>query len=519
MERSKVSWFPVVIGMIMLLAISTPYLYAANAGGDEYIFGGFLFNPLDNNTYLAKIYQGWEGDWRNQMAYSADPGEGAYINLYYLFLGHVARFSSLPLIFIFHAARLIGAAALSWTLWRFFGVLFRDQRPRKLAFALSLLGSGLGWALILSGLVASDLWVAEMYPFLASATNPHFPLGLTLMLWLIALVQRDRSFWQSILRVFLAWALSVVSPFGLAVVLGILGCQFLYEFVARRAWQNLASMLDDGATILLTLIGGSPAMLYYLWVSHADPIVAAWNAQNVTLSPPLWDLLLSLSPALLLAIVGAWKQIKPGKHHEAPLLLIWAGMSLFLVYTPFDLQRRFLMGIFIPLAGLAALGLEHLVARFSWSFRSWAILLFALSLPTNLVVLLTSFHGVQTHQSVLYLTRDEAVSLEWIVENTPSDALILASPGLGNFIPAHTGRRVIYGHPFETINAEQEEKIVEQLFEGELPFDELRTYLDERGVGYIFCGPREQGISAACLDWDYEAVFSDGQVNILATGN
>ena len=563
MRLPKTSWFPVIIGAIALIAITAPYLYAASAGGDEYVFGGFLLNPLDGNSYLAKIFQGWEGRWRNQLAYSAHPGEGAYINLYYLFLGHLARIIGIPLIYAFHGARVLGAALLMCMLWRFYCAIFPDQRPRRLAFALAALGSGLGWILIPFGSITSDLWVAEMYPYLSSATNPHFPLGLALMLWLISPGQAHRSWRHNILRVFLAWLLSVVSPFGLVVVLGVLGAQFVYQLSTRRAWQNLLDIRDEFAVLLPTLIGGLPAMLYYLWVARADPVIAAWNAQNVTPSPPLWDLLISLSPTLIFALVGVWlsyqriretsevsqthpqprrllvdfgslalwnfekirawflkrKELSADAYQLTTILVIWAAMGLILVYLPLGLQRRFLMGLFIPLAGLAALGLEYLAARFSWSYRSWVILLFTLSIPTNLVISLTGFHGARTLEPMLYLAREEARALEWITESTPPDALILASPALGNFIPAHTGRRVIYGHPYETINAGQEKEAVEQLFEGALSPDERQSFLAERGVDYIFCGPREQELGDGCTDWDYEMIFSVGQVVIRMVGN
>ena len=523
MRLPKLSWFPIIIiGIIVLIAITAPYLYAASAGGEEHIFGGFLLNPLDGNSYLAKIYQGWEGNWRNQLAYSAQPGEGAYVNLYYLFLGHLARIIGIRLIYAFHGARVLGATLLMCMLWRFYCAIIPGQRPRRLAFALAALGSGLGWILIPMGAITSDLWVAEMYPYLSSATNSHFPLGLALMLWLISPDQVERSWRQNILRVFLAWLLSVVSPFGLVVVLGVLGVQFIFLFFARRARQKLTDARDAVFAFLLTMIGGSPAMLYYLWAVRADPVIAAWNAQNVTPSPPLWDLLISLSPTLVFALVGVWflkrKNLSPNAFPLTLILLIWAAMGLILVYLPFGLQRRFLMGIFIPLAGLASLGLEYLANRFSWSYRSWAILLFSLSIPTNLIILLTGFHGVRTLDPILYLADDEVRALAWIAENTPPDALILASPALGNFIPAHTGRRVIYGHPYETINADNEKEAAEQFFKGILSPDGRQSFLDEKGVNYIFCGPREQEFGDGCTDWDYEVMFSVGQVMILLVG-
>ena len=87
--------------------------------------------------------------------------------------------------------------------------------------------------------------------------------------------------------------------------------------------------------------------------------------------------------------------------------------------------------------------------------RLLAAVVLLLSLPTNLLILLAARHGVVTRDPQIYLSRDEAQALDWLEANTPETALVLASPDMGMFIPAHTGRRVIYGHPFETVDVGQ----------------------------------------------------------------
>jgi hypothetical protein len=57
-----------------------------------------------------------------------------------------------------------------------------------------------------------------------------------------------------------------------------------------------------------------------------------------------------------------------------------------LLYIPFNFQRRLTLGLFFPLAGLAALGLDRMV-RGRVKFRAVFILLMILSLPSNLIVI------------------------------------------------------------------------------------------------------------------------------------
>ncbi len=111
-------------------------------------------------------------------------------------------------------------------------------------------------------------------------------------------------------------------------------------------------------------------------------------------------------------------------------------------------------------------------------------------MPTNLVLLLSFLGSIQTHDLRIYHTQGEAQAYAWIANETPPDSLILGSPETGLRLPAYTGRRVIYGHPFETVNASQEEAAVIAFFNDPDP-----VFLAERGINYVFFGPRERLLS------------------------
>jgi len=539
--------FAVFIGLLVLILVTIPYVYASISAGEDFVFGGFLANPLDGNSYLAKMYQGWEGDWRFQLPFTAEPGEGAYLNMFYLLLGHIARILHFPLLGVFHFARLLGAVVLLWALWRFFYAIFSEPRPRKLAFALAALGSGMGWLLIPFGAFTADFWVAETYPFLSVYTNPHFPLGLALVLGLV--VPGKLEEWgvrRALLIALGALTLSIISPFGVVVTLVILGGRQLAcgewrgandELANRRVGESAnkrssiigrrSSVIGRrssvlGQQLIIVLIFGIPILLYDLWVAYTDPAFAAWNAQNLTPSPPLWDVIISLSPALPLALFGAWamfiRRQSPIDNRQTPpglLLLLWAVSGLVLLYLPFSLQRRFMMGLFVPVAGLAAWGLEYLAGNRQRRYRVLTTALFTLALLTNVVILLAALHGVQTHDMQIYLTRGETQALTWIADNTQPDALILTGPATGLFIPAHTGRRVIYGHPFETVNAEAEEAAVTQFFAGDLTAEQAQAFITDRGVNYIFLGPREHALGQAALPAALHPVYTANEVTVF----
>lgn len=502
------------ISLLVLLLNLMPFLLAAKAGGQDFVFNGFLLNPMDGATYLSKMYMGSRGAWRFALAYTPNAGPGIYLSFgFYLFLGHLARWTGLALPVVFTLARLLSGVALLVALARFFTWLIPESRPRKLAFALAALGSGMGWLLLALGASSSDFWVAETYPFLSIYDNPHFPLGLALVLFLLTIPPYPSWPKWGPLATCLMFLLGIINPFGVVIIIVVMGGWLLVlslPLAQRNAWREIFRLPQF--TYLFWMGLGSVSLLYQYWAILTDPVLAGWNAQNITPTPPWWDVLISLSPAVFLALAGLRKT-----RRDVPSLLmtVWAVIGLLLIFTPFSLQRRFLMGLYVPLAGLAALGVETLARGKRARVRLWGVGLFLLALPTNLIIILAGQAGVKTHPLALYRTQGEAQAFHWLETNTPPDALILAAPDTGLLIPAFTGRQVLYGHPFETVNAPAEEQTVLAFYKTMSP-SEAHALLDARGVDYVFFGPREVALDGPPLPDGLISVYDQGSVQIYA---
>jgi hypothetical protein len=527
MLARRPDWFAIALGCLFLLLISLPYLWGFMAGGRQAVFGGLLFNPIDGYSYLAKMQAGLQGGWRYTLPYTLERGPGACIFTYYVLLGHLSRMAQIPPIWTFHLARLVGAVLLLLALWRFYSRIIQEVTWRRAAYGLALFAAGLGWLGMAAGQLTADMWVAEAYPFLSAYANPHFPLGLALLVYLLTPSNPE---WPEAkyprlesLSFFLAgMALGVVLPFGLVVSSVVLACLAVWEFIHLLGLQRKGRITRKVAgylfwqslgvrRLLLSLAGGGLVLLYYQWVVSSDPLFASWNAQNLTLSPAWWDVALSFAPLLLLAIPGgwlAWREKDPGGR----ILLVWALMGLLLVYLPIGLQRRFFIGLLIPLAGLAALGLKWLAGCLGvrWA-RLAAILVLILALPTTVLNLAISAYGIQTRDALLFLHPDEAQAFSWLAEYTPQETGVLAGPMTGMMIPAFSGRRVVYGHPFETAEADRQEARVTRLFTGNtLPADlKVLTQVD-----YVFYGPRERALGEPDFLRDLQLVWVQGQVEI-----
>ncbi|HLE13314.1 MAG TPA: hypothetical protein VI776_01095 [Anaerolineales bacterium] len=532
MPARKDAWFLIAVGGGFIAVMMLPTLWAFSASGPETVYGGFLFNPIDGYSYLAKMQAGYQGAWRYSLPYTLEDGGGAYLFLYYILLGHLARLLALPPVSVFHLARLAGAALMILALWRFFSTIFLEPAWRRLAFALALFAAGLGWLGVTVGILTADLWVAEAYPFLSAYANPHFPLGLALLAWLLTpfpakITTGNRAWtgWKGVLTLLAGLALAIVLPFGLVVVLAVLAGLAVWDIfqpngLLREDWTagqkpgNRLARSREFRRLLLVLAGGVMVLVYDQWVIASDPFFRGWNAQNLTLTPPWWDVALSFAPVLLLAIPGGWQAAR-SKRPERRVLLVWAVLGLLLVYLPFGLQRRFFTGLMIPLAGLAALGIQLLSTKIGGR-RTFlvAALLFLLALPTTLVNLLVGAYGIQTRDPLLFVRADERRAFEWLAEHTPGGAGVLAGPETGLQLPAFSGRRVVYGHPFETVAAAGQKALVERLFGGIYRPEELQVL---SRVDYVYYGPRERLLGSPAFLQGLQLAWRSGEVEIYRT--
>ncbi len=180
MARDTRFWLITTACTVALLVV--PFQLAVTVQPESSTFSGFLLNPVDGHSYLAKMRQGAEGNWLFRLPYAEDPGPGAFLFVFYLGLGHLQTLLGWPPLLIYHVARLAATVVMFWIAWVFLREVVPTLGARRWAYSLVLVGSGLGWIGIPLGRLAVDLWVPEAIPFLAGLANPHFPLAAAAML-------------------------------------------------------------------------------------------------------------------------------------------------------------------------------------------------------------------------------------------------------------------------------------------------------------------------------------------------
>jgi hypothetical protein len=491
-------------GLALMLASNLPYLVAWAATPRDATFTGLIFNPQDGHSYIAKMRQGLEGSWRFHLPYTPERHDGVAVYLFHLLLGHIARWTGLSIVGIYHAARILSGGAMLVAIYALTSYLSRNSRERGTMFLLTSLGSGLGWLVGASGTETADLWVPEAFPFYSLMANAHFPLAIGLMVGIVMCGlyileaesrrerQRSATWLPGAAMALGAALLGIIQPFGLVPAFGGLGITLVAGGLRERSfpWRAFAWIVGAAALAL-------PYPLYMQLAIRSDPILAAWSARNVTSSPPLWNWALSYGSILVLAVLGCGTAIRRRSYADC-LLLGWVLVTLIGMYLPLPLQRRLSLGLGAPMGLLAGLGWCRSVrGRIGVRIRplmDGLIVAFGALTPIFLIAL-ASFSAL-TGDPWFYLSSGERAALTWLRDHGQSDGVVLCAPQTGAFVPAWAGQRVVYGHPFETVDAERRKAKVVAYWSGEMSPTEQETFLRENRVRYVMVGPRERALGA-----------------------
>lgn len=485
-------------GAALLSLVFLPYL-AAYAAPRDTVFAGILWARADGYSYLAKMREGWRGAWTFTLPYTAEPGPGVFLYTYYLLLGHMARWTGLGLAAVYHLARLAGGALLLGEAYHFIAQWIESVASRRRAWLLFAAGSGLGWVVIYWVPFPPDWLIAESIPFMSLLGNAHFPLAWTLqlVLWELTLpmMAKGPAGRRLALAALMTTLLMQVQPLTLPPTLAVVGAGALGQMWERRAWR----WADLGPAAVVS-VSAAPWVAYGLWVTQTLPMLKIWGAQNLTPSPPLWLAWAWGGVPLLLAGYGLWQAARRRTAREVTLGL-WFVAGVVLAYLPLALQRRLSMGFWMAVVLLAVRALPERWPR-------WAVLVGAPAVvASNVLMWLAVMAAALTRPPELFLSAAEAQAMAAL----PAGALVLAAPETGAFIPVFSDARVLYGHPFETVEAERREAELNAFFSGRAP-----AYADAQHADLVFYGLREAQLGPRPVLPGWRTLFSADAVTVYA---
>ncbi len=504
-ERARL----LVLGALILLLVNGPYL-AAYGLSDPPRFGGILFALQDGYSYLAKMRAGWRGEWLFTLPYTAEPGAGAALMTYYLFLGHLARWTGASLDLIYHLARVVNGGLFLGAAYAVLGRVEPEPGARRRLWLIFVLSGGLGWLALPWLSLPPDFWIAESIPFLTLISNAHFPLMWALLLATLTLTAPGLApEGLSARRLAAAGALTLLLGLVQPMALAPLGVT-LVGATAWQVWEHRTNPVRAWLPVLVVGVCAAPWVLNAWWAVQTLPVLRAWNAQNLTPSPPLAQAVVWGGLPLLAALPGLWVAARRRTALDR-LCVSWLVLGVLLLYAPLALQRRLAVGLWLPLCALAWIGWREVLAPWFAGRRRPLALAGVLALGlSNGFVWAALLAGVLTRTPDYFFTRDEAAALDWLAAQA-GRPVVLAGPELSLAIPARSDARVIYGHDFETVNAAEQKAAVLAFYAGGQP---AQPFLDEQGVDLVLVGPRERALGPEPDLADWRRVFEQGTVAV-----
>jgi hypothetical protein len=243
-----------------LVLTSLPVIVGYLMPNNAHVFTGAAHHPEDMMSYLAKMRQGYDGVWAAQLPYAIESHPGIpLLYLFYTLLGRVASWTGLSLPFLYHTARVVCAAFLLWTAYRFIAFILPKPKWRWTAFLLATIASGFGvWVVLLTGsftlggITPIDLWPLDFYTFALWFLSPHQTLGIALFL---IILQSVVTYWETLepRRLIPGVVTALVEGFIFPFVPLVYGTTLAIAWLWERRWRT-APLSTAGAVILVVIL-------------------------------------------------------------------------------------------------------------------------------------------------------------------------------------------------------------------------------------------------------------------------
>lgn len=511
---SRVEWRWVAVGAAVILLLSSlPVLTGRLSQTAQERFSGAVYDRQDYAVHLATMHLGARGSWGYQLSFTSEEHPARFVKLAYLLLGKLAAGLGLESSQAYELARLLMGLGLILGLYSLISLLTAERKIRYMALLLAIFGSGLGWLMLLinwlpdTSISPIDFWLIDAYAFFGMMTLPHFSLAILLA---VGMLIAGTAF----LRQRKSGALIAVGVLGLIIVaieptmvviadLALLG--LLIGF-----WRKAGRLdLGSGSRLILAASAQIPLLAYNYWALGSHPVWEDFTAQFIHQSPPPIYYLAGFGLLLPFAIWGAWLNWRK-KNPIGIMFAFWALSAAALLYAPVTFQRRFAMGLSIPIGVMAAYGfwfgfVDWLRRRNAsgaplWGFvyqRRWALAgLWALFASLSSLYLV--FGGAllaSLRPAALFDPRDVIQATEWLEGHAGPDDSVFSAERTGLVIPSYTGLRVYLGHPIETVDYGEKREVVEGFYTvGGMSDPERRQVLLGCGCDWLFLGPFERQI-------------------------
>lgn len=542
-QISRREWILVgVLVMALVTLISWPTVTGIrNTPPGMTYLGTNVPDVLDSQVYYAFIQANADGQTLYTNQFTAEDQPSVLFNPLWWSLGRLAKLTNWSPVEVFLVAKIVFGSLLIFGLYRIISIFITVARWRLLGLVLAVFSGGLGW-LALYGLTAQpgliwayqdpaivsslpiDLTYSAGYIWQAIFHSPLYVFSIGLIVWI------GWATWRSLVRprfIYFAGAatllLGATHPYDLVLLAGIAVSTVVIGIIGNLADQALVKKLL-GRFLILGL-WALPAIVYYAALLIFVPTMRAWNDQNELMTSHLRTVIAGYTPIIFIVIVGIrrWWNVD---RHRVWILTAWIAAAFVLLYFPFyQYQAKMIIGLSIPLAILAIVGLQRLIesshGRTMFGKISLAIVLVSTILTPGFFVARV-VQSQTAEPEKFYVTDNVLTALEWIQTSTPPEAIIFGDVWTGNLVPQFARRATWLGHHHQTSNFANKLQLARAwFFKDNRELNKKLAWLQAQGIDYVIFGPNEdqQGsfnpAAMPGLEWEFIA----GDVSVWRVGS
>ncbi|MDD5110735.1 MAG: hypothetical protein PHI63_06020, partial [Patescibacteria group bacterium] len=346
-----------------------------------------------------------------------------------------------------------------------------------------------------------DLWMPWISPILSLGSSPHLVLSwIFLILTVVALMLACERH---------AWRWSAIAGLSAAILLNFHPYHWPTLFAVPVFWFGLrwvATGKPPYRTIpyMLPLVLGAVISLgYHQWLLQSSPVIAFRSLQNIARLPPWPYVAAGFGVVLPLALVGVLN-FRRTIGERGWWVLAWLLAGAALMFWPSQFQARYIQGLLIPLAIMAAdplaRGFQSITRRLgaAGGIAAGAVLaVLAFGSPVGLVA-----HDIRYYRSLpssFYFPAEFFDAAGYLAAHAKPGDITLASHDSGLFLAGYAGRTLYFGHGDETVDSAKKRAEVERFYRESDPAAR-QQFLSEKKIRYVWSGWFERQLSGPRLD-------------------
>lgn len=478
-----------------------PYFVGYATQGEGWRFTGFVIGVEDGNSYIAKMLSGANGDWVFRTPYSTGHQRGFLAFISYILLG---KLSSQPaqhdqLVALYHWFRFFSGILAIAAGFDFISLFIKDEKWRWWALTILVFGGGGGWILVILeqknflGSLPLDFISPESFGFLGLLGIPHLALARACFLWgFTAYLKEFPGYVTGLFWFFLGF----LQPIYVVVAWSVVGVHLILVSILswreqKGNWTSIWEIVNKYYfRALFGIIISFPFILYNAISFLKDPFLKTWTLQSKLPSPHLIHYLIAYGLYIPFIILGA-KYLLEKNPLKGYFIIGWLAALPILVSMPVSAQRRLAEGVWAAIT-ITVISYFEKRNRLTIIEKGYLFLTF----PSAILIFFGSIAAAGNVTTPLFRPEPEIRMYNYLAENVPPGAVVLASYESGNNLPAWAPLRVVLGHGPETMNSGLVKEEIERFFSIDSTDIYREKLITKYGVNYILWGPLEKELGA-----------------------